>query len=219
MSRRTIVILALGLCSSACAAPYASMARPVTRAGAGRRMLSAGVLVPVAGNGVEDQGGVPIPLAGFDYALGERHYVGGGIAWLPRAPTLGLAGEENSALVFNPRWEHEVLPELSVTADLIWAQVLGSDNDDLYPSLLPRLSITGGARYYLAVGSGGFVLSQQLGLSLNSVVLPGSLAIDLPIPLGEETALHLFPEVRWDVIVAGTSGALVSAGGTLMLDF
>ncbi|MCB9650495.1 MAG: hypothetical protein H6730_28485 [Deltaproteobacteria bacterium] len=213
---------ALSLLSSACAIPHSSFARPVSPAGEGSRLISAGVLVPVAGaaSGPTKNQRVrpaPIPIAAVDYALGDRHYVGLGVAVLPEFGFFEFSGKDPDAVVLNPRWELELAADLSVTADGML--VLGMDGGKD-----TAVSFSGGLRYYVPAGPGGFILSQQFGFSFASVSLPGGVAYDIPISLGEGRAIHLFPELRWDPNVGVESEDLTltwiiaSVGGSIMID-
>lgn len=82
---------------------------------------------------------------------------------------------------------------------------------------------TVGLRAYLPTGFGGAVISQQIGTDFITLIMPGSLAYDLPIPIGATSKLHLFPEFRWDptlVILGEYTGlfALFSGGLSFMVE-
>lgn len=63
-------------------------------------------------------------------------------------------------------------------------------------SHVPVIAPLVGVRRYVAVASGGLVVSQGAWASFSppSLLLPGSLAIDLPLG-----PVHLLPELRWDL--------------------
>lgn len=191
-------------------------------------MVAAGAMVPFAvaggasGDGDSDFGAfsadnaIVIPAGSFDYALGDRHYIGVDVSLLSQAFAVDTDFDA-FALFINPRWEYGVNENFSLTVDGNLAY-LGSDDGGS-----PFLSPTFGVRAYIPTGFGGAVISQQVGTAFITLTLPGSLAYDVPIPVGEEAVLHIFPEVRWDptlFFVGDASGfiAFFSGGLSFMLE-
>lgn len=235
MSRLPLLRIFGALCllgaSGACALPHGSFARPVQAAGEGSVMIGGGVMVPFAavgggtvggdsdfGSGTAEEAFV-VPAGSFDYALGDRHYIGFDVSvW---SGTFATADNFDALGVFvNPRWEYGLNENFSLTVDgnLGYVGTTGSESTGA-----PFLAPTFGIRAYLPTGFGGAVISQQFGTAFITVTLPGSAAYDLPIPLGEETVLHVFPEVRWDptfLFAGDASGVLAffSGGLSLMLE-
>jgi hypothetical protein len=238
MKRLLLPLTALGLAlgGAACSLPHGSFARPVSPAGAGSSLISAGALVPFAAvGGVNADDGdssfasatsdrvLVVPSVGYDYALNDRHYLGFDVSvWSSGLVLNSDAGDELLAVFINPRWEYAATESLSLTVDgnLAYLRV---DNGDGDVGQTPFVSPTFGMRYYLDTGFGGLIFSQQVGTAFITLALPGSLAYDVPIPLGDTTVLHLFPEIRWDptfFFVGDVSGgvALFSGGMTFMLE-
>jgi len=200
----SLAAVALVALASGCAVPHGSLARPVQPAGAGSNLVGGGVMVPfaaVGGGSFDDDsffgGGTAeevfvIPGASYDYALGDRHYIGFDVSFLH--PGLSTAGGDSDGFgVFvNPRWEYGLNETFSLTVDGNLGYIASGDGG------APFIAPTFGMRAYIPTGFGGAIISQQLGTAFITLALPGSLAYDLPIELGEDTVLHIFPEVRWD---------------------
>jgi len=161
---------------------------------------------------------VIIPAGAYDYHWGERLSFGVEFAVLSDGFSTGDTDTSLTGIFVNPRFEYGLNKNLSLTVDGNLGFYSADDVD------LPFFSPTVGLRGYLPTGFGGFIISQQLGTVGVLLALPGSLAYDIPIPLGKTARLHIFPEVRWDptfVFTGQGSGviALFSAGGTLMFEF
>lgn len=223
-----IVTLSLGLGASACSLPHGSLARPVSPAGAGSSLISAGAMVPFAAVGGGSSGGdsafegatvdrvLVVPDVGYDYALNDRTYIGFDVSvWSDNLILQSDTTDGIFAIFVNPRWEYGVMENLSLTVDGNLAFLSVDD------AKTPFFSPTFGMRYYLDTGFGGLIVSQQIGTAFITITMPGSLAYDIPIPLGDTAKLHLFPEVRWDptfIFTGDASGgfALFSGGLTFM---
>lgn len=194
-------------------------------------MMAAGAMVPfaaVGGASVGDESdgfgsatleeAFVIPAASFDYALGDRHYIGVDVSIWHQAFATGA--DFNALAVFvNPRWEYGLNENFSLTVDGNLGYLGSTDGDGSAPFISP----TFGVRAYVPTGFGGAVISQQIGTAFITVTLPGSLAYDLPIPIGEQAILHVFPELRWDptfFFVGDASGvlALFSGGLSFMVE-
>lgn len=230
--RTSLCALGLALVASACALPRGSNGRPVAPAGEGTSLVGGGVMIPfaAAGGGAFGSGSgfdadtvtesFVIPSGSFDYALGDRHYIGVDLSiW---SDALSSSDDLSGLLgVFvNPRWEYAVAENFSLTVDgnLGFLRI----DEDSEGASLPFIAPTFGIRAYIPTGFGGPVISQQIGTAFVTVTLPGSLAYDVPIPVGEQATLHVFPEVRWDptVLFIGDGAgvlALFSGGLSLML--
>lgn len=229
--------LALATLANGCALPTGSNARPVIPIGEDKNLISIGGLVPfaVAGaaSGGDDgasfsnlsEGFVLVPAIAYDRALGEGHsYLGVEVSLLNQFTTTIDTTTETSGVteafgVFvNPRFETELHENWSFTIDGNIGYF--TDGDTGIPWFAPAFGVRG----YVPTGFGGLVFSQQIGTAFITVTLPGSLAYDIPIPVGDEVVLHVFPEVKWDPTFFFTgpqSGAvaLFSGGGTVMLEF
>lgn len=219
------------LVTSACTTPAGSFARPVDRAPAGTSLIGAGALVPVhyvidgdivdrfdleAATTVDDV--VAVPFFSFDQALSDSVYLGLSAAYI------GVNGE-NFGAVLTPRMEiaMDEAQRLALTLELPLG-VLETDNADIDTQLQPYAAPRVGLRWAVPTGFGGFVFTQQASIAFVSFGFPGSVAYDVPIPLGERARLHLFPEFRWDPFVLisdfeGASGFLMplSVGASVML--
>ena len=229
-TRTPTLLLGLAL-STACAIPHGSNARPVTPLEDARTRIAVGGVVPFAAAGQAFDGeddasfdsvadeALLIPAASYDFVFeGGRQTFGLEVALL--TGDLSTARDSSSDLfgVFiNPRFETPISDFVSFTIDLNLGYF--TDGSDSTPWIVP----TFGIRAYLPTGFGGFVLSQQLGTAVVTVATPGSLAYDIPIPLGDGARLHLFPEVKWDptfAFIGDGSGvvALFSGGLSLMFE-
>ncbi len=211
--------------SGACAVPHGSFARPVVAPSQGASLLGVGVMVPllakelsVGSEGLSNLDDLPrrfdlVPAASYDYHFSSRHSLGLEVAY---ADT-----DASGYVLLHPRWELALNPTVSLTADL--ALGLGGSSMSVGPGA--QLSLTFGARLYLPLPWGGFVLSQQLGTGILSVFAPGSVAYDFPIRLSERVTLHVFPETRWDPTITYAVPSLagpyvfVSGGLSTMLEF
>ncbi len=232
MKRALVALLATSsVLGSGCAIPKGSMARPVQPVGEGGAMISAGGLVPFAAAGATSfdndalrdfstiaNQAMLIPAAAFDYAFGERTYFGAEVSVIAPSTFLlgGDGGSSFTAVFVNPRFETSLSDNISFTIDGNIAWFTAED------SSAPLFAPAFGLRFYLPTGFGGLVWSQQLSTAFVTVALPGSLAYDIPIPIGNST-LHLFPELRYDptfVILGDSTGvlALFSGGLTFMLE-
>lgn len=165
-------------------------------------------------------GVVVIPAASYDYALDDRHYIGVEVSLLNSVTAEGSSGGAFGLFV-NPRWEMGVTDHISVGVDLNLGYF--TDGDTGVPFIGPSF----GGRFYIPTGFGGFVVSQNISTAFITLALPGSVAYDFPIPLGETSKLHIFPEFRWDptfIFVEVSDNAvggivsLFSAGLTLMFE-
>ena len=174
----------------------------------------------VSVSGVSDET-IIIPAGAVDYVFDsdERQTFGVEVHALSSAlATVNVDGDQNFLGVFvNPRYEYGFSEYASLTIDGNFGYLTDGDNG------APFIAPTFGIRTYLPIGFGGFILSQQIGTAGITVTLPGSLAIDIPIPLGKNAAVHIFPEIRWDptfLLISDASGviALFSAGATIMFE-
>lgn len=223
----SLIVLVLPISNSGCTLPHGSFARPIDPVALGRSMVSVGGMIPFAAAGSGDDvsfSGVAeevtvVPAAAYDIALNdERTYFGVEISLLNQVTSTSETEDTSAFSLFvNPRFETPIAESWSFTVD----GNLGyfSTGDSGIPFIEPSVGVRG----YFGTGWGGFILSQQLSTAFITVALPGSVAYDIPIPLGETATLHIFPEVRWDptVFFAGdTSGvvSLFSGGGTLMFE-
>ena len=229
------ILLCVAVGMQACALPHGSLARPVEAIGTAdsggappKNRLTIGGLVPfavvgAAFDGDDDtsfsglaDGFVLVPAAAYDYAFEPRQALGLGISLI--STFVSEAGTSDSfGIFFNPRYETDLSDYLSFTVDGNVGYF--SDGDDGAWFFTPTVGLRG----YLPTGFGGFIISQQLGTGIITLTTPGSLAYDVPIPLGETSRLHLFPEIRWDptfVFIDSGSGAiaLFSAGISFMVE-
>lgn len=223
-------VILLSLTASACAIPHGSFARPVNPVNEGGSMISIGGVAPfaVAGSASTNDtdlaevvdGLVLVPAGAFDYAIGDRNYLGVEVSLYNTFTTSSPTDSTSFGLFVNPRWELGLSDNVSFTVDLNlgYFQTDSGDSVSSTPFFLPAI----GTRIYLPTGFGGFVWSQQFTTAIITVATPGSLAYDIPIPMGGPT-LHLFPEFRYDptfVVIGDVAGvvAIFSGGLTVMLE-
>lgn len=228
-------LLAVLAVLNGCSTPGASFARPVDRAPAQSSLISGGATIPIAfiaeGDLVDqfDLEAVTtvdevaaIPFAAFDYALSNSTYFGVSGAYI------GINGQ-NVGVVVTPRLEiaMDEAQRLALAIELPLGVLEGDDDfgdSVIQPYAAPRV----GLRWGIPTGFGGVVFTQQISIAFISFGLPGSLAYDIPIPLGDSARLHIFPEFRWDPLVVLTSfdsddsisGFIMplSVGGSIMLE-
>ena len=230
---RLSFVLSPLLLSTGCSFPGGSYARPVEPIAGATTLVSGGVMVPfaAAGSAFDGQDDVSfsgvaesvliIPAGAFDYVFeGDERSTFGVEVWAISGD-LSTSGGNNSdytGIFVNPRYEYRFSRYAGLTIDGNLGYV-GANNTGV-----PFFSPTVGIRTYLPLGHGGLMLSQQLGTSGVTVTMPGSFAVDLPIPLGKTSAVHIMPEIRWDptaLLIDDSAGIVVvfSAGGTLMFEF
>jgi hypothetical protein len=229
-----VVLLGAGL--EACTLSHGSNARPVEAPADGAKLVGGGVLVPVAIAGGFSTSGddgfaattskklAVIPGGSFDYSTGNGGLFGVEVsAFTPYSFGSGEDSLNTLLLYINPRFEmplNDPDRTLSLTVDLnlaylrVWGDVKAS---------VPFLAPTIGVRWYIPTGFGGPIISQQIGTGFVTVMAPGSLAYDVPIPLGTASKLHIFPEFKWDptVFFSGEGKAYVaffSAGLSFMFE-
>lgn len=236
MNHRRLGALLLGGClvQAACAVPHGFLARPVTAPAEGTTTISGGTLIPVgAVGGAIGEGSfqaattkeyVLIPGAAFDYYYEEGYSFGVGVDLFTSATVTGRPDDLSFLAIFvNPRFEAPLDgPDrrLSLTIDLNLGFLRSESGDSRLQA--PYFSPTIGLRAYLPTGLGGAVISQQIGTGIITVIMPGSIAYDFPIPIGASSKLHLFPEFRWDptlVITGNGSGFLALFSGGLSFMF
>ncbi len=224
------IFLLAGVHLAGCAVPHGSFARPVEST-EDTNLISLGAMMPFAASvGVSGDGNnntassfaqayFVIPSFAYDRNFGPRHSFGVEVSLLnSRLSSVSNNDTDGVYAVFiNPRWEYGVAENFSLTVDGNLGYL--SDGD----SSLPYLHPTFGIRWYLPTGFGGVILSQQIGTALITFYLPGSVAYDIPIPLGETAKLHVFPEFRWDptFVFVGVGGAYfvtASGGVSFMLE-
>jgi hypothetical protein len=162
-----------------------------------------------------------IPAIAWDYALSSETTFGVEVATYTPL-TLGSSSNADFLGVFvNPRFETALDSpgrHLAFTIDLNLGYIHAGNSST--PFFAPNV----GLRLYLPTGFGGAIISQQLGTAIVSLALPGSIAYDVPIPLGG-ARFHFFPEFRWDptFVFAGIGSSsvyfvLFSAGLSFMLE-
>lgn len=222
-----IALLGGALLVNGCAIPHGSLARPVKAVQEGGDMISFGAIVPFAAAGAASTDDISfsgvtedftlVPAGAFDYALGERNYFGVELSLLNQFTSTADTGNGSTfGLFVNPRWELGLTENFSITIDGNLGYFQSEGNG------LPFFAPNFGIRNYLPLGFGGFIWSQQIGPGGVVFGLPGSLAYDIPIPLGS-SVLHLFPEFRYDpniILTSAASGivATFSGGLTVMLE-
>jgi hypothetical protein len=247
MARTSLGLAALG-CSAlqACTLPYGSMARPVQPAADGAVLVQGGALVPFAVAGHLDvsddnESGFAaattdvhliVPAGSFAIAYNEGAYFGLELATWATALVVGdrSTGDDDndsSGIFVNPFFEFPLGDDKAArtVAFTIDAKLglLSSRDTNGKRQYAPFIAPTAGVRWYLSTGPfGGFIFSQQIGTGVVTLTFPGSLAYDIPIPIGA-MRLHLFPEVRWDptfLFLGDLSGSLsfFSGGLSFMLE-
>lgn len=194
--------------SYGCAIPGGSFARPVQPLPEGTNVIGGGMMVPFAGVGAATEtaqgtdasfatfgdGAVFAPGFSFDRAFDDGTTWGIETSIFSTALSTEDTGVGASTIVkINPRFEfalgqNKLERDLSLTLDANVGFWTGPDFT--VPIFTPSI----GLRYYIDVGQGGVILSQNLGTAFVTFSLPGSIAFD--VPLGER--VHLFPEFRWD---------------------
>lgn len=225
MLLRLVALIGVSLSLGACAIPHGHLARPVAPPAEGTTTFSGGVIVPVgAVGGAIGEGSfkaaaanqyVLIPGAAFDYYYDEGYSFGVSVDVFTSATLRKVsdAGVDFLAVFVNPRFEAPLDgPDrrLSLTIDLNLGYLRSNSSDAVLQA--PYISPTIGLRAYLPTGFGGAVISQQIGTGFITLLLPGSVAYDLPIPIGATSRLHLFPEFRWDptFLFTGAGSGFVS---------
>ena len=224
---RLWMITCCGGIVTGCSIPHGSLARPVELAPEAPQRIAVGGLVVLGavGTNFKAEGDaaftsvaddlVVVPAASYDYDFGPRNVFGLEVSLLS---TLFSFDHDVAALIVNPRYEYGFNEYVSMTVDVNIGYLNDGDSGSVF------FTPTMGVRGYVPTGFGGFVVSQQVGTSVFTLVAPGSLAYDVPIPLGETARLHLFPEVRWDptfLLISDEAGGIVifSGGFTVMLEF
>lgn len=214
--------------SSACAIPHGSFARPVAAPGNGASLVSAGATVPLAvaasTNLSEDsdvaatvEEALIIPAAAYDYSFGQHSMIGVEVSLLHSGlTTANTSGDGAFGVFVNPRFEHGVAKNFSIGVDVNIGVLGVEDSSTVF--FAPHFFVRG----YVPIATGGIVLTQALSTAVITVSLPGSIAYDIAIPIGESSKMHIFPELRWDptlFFIGDTNGGLVTLSGGLTLMF
>jgi hypothetical protein len=229
----------VSLLISGCAIPTSLNGRPVKEKG--DVAIGGGLLVPFAlaggaattfGDGADFEtfDDLWVGVGSFDYGIGDGRTAGGMVAVL-----LPPEGTRGAGVVVTPRVELPIARSeqtgqrwASFVAEVALGYVDLVADDGTFFANVPILNPTGGVRLYVPFGRfGGAVITQQSAIPGASLALPGSAALDLPIPLGRTARLHLMPEFRWDPVFLFAAGeeagvgtvAAFSAGGSAMLVF
>jgi hypothetical protein len=195
--RAAVVFSLLGF--AACAGPIGSMASPVSDAPYGSTRVS------VSGGRGQSWGERPRLMreaqrhsfmgANVDFGQGQRR------SWGLGAGALLLHKPETTVVspMLSYRGEAPLSSGGTTLFVMIQASTITVDKDAVWNyfswSRVPVVAPLIGLRQYLPLGSGGLMVSQGAWVAVPSVLLPGSLALDLPLG-----PLHLLPELRWDLL-------------------
>jgi len=205
-------LLAGGLLASlasswGCAIPGGSYARPVEPLEHKTNVIGGGMMVPFAGAGAATEsaegtdasfatfgeGAVFAPGFSFDRAFDDGSTWGVETSIFSTALSTDDEGVDSTIVKINPRFEF-ALGENKLERDLAIAI---DGNFGFWTGegfTVPIFSPSVGLRYYLDLGSGGFIFAQNFGTAFVTFSLPGSVSYDIAI--GDR--VHIFPEFRWD---------------------